>query len=84
MADQNTSAGNSTSAGSSPSGAGARSGFEQDLRNAAARAEDELQRLIRYLNDEVVPDVRKHSSVALRSASDSLRSLAEKMERGGR
>jgi bisphosphoglycerate-dependent phosphoglycerate mutase len=61
-----------------------RSGFEQDLRNAAARAEEELQRLIRYLNDEVVPDVRKHSSVALRSASDGLRSLAEKMEQGNR
>lgn len=61
-----------------------RSSIEQDLRNAAARAEEELQRLIRYLNDDVVPDVRKHSSVALRSASDGLRSLAEKMEQGNR
>ena len=61
-----------------------RSSFEQDLRNAAARAEDEVQRLIRYMNDEVVPDVRRHSSVALRSASDGLRSLAEKMEQGNR
>ena len=61
-----------------------RTTFEQDLRNAAARAEEELQRLIRYMNDEVVPDVRRHSSVALRSASESLRSLAEKMEQGNR
>ncbi|GAA3753388.1 hypothetical protein [Terriglobus aquaticus] len=66
-----------------PTGA-PRSNFEQDLRNAAARADEELQRLIRYLNDEVVPDVRKHSSVALRSASEGLRSLAEKMEQGNR
>ena len=57
-----------------------RTGFEQDVRQAAARAEEELQRLIRYLNDEVVPDVRKHSSHALRSAADGLRSLAEKMD----
>ena len=66
-----------------PTGA-PRSNFEQDFRNAAARAEEELQRLIRYMNDEVVPDVRRHSSVALRSASESLRSLAEKMEQGNR
>lgn len=61
-----------------------RPGFEQDVRNAAARAEDELQRLIRYLNDEVVPDVRRHSSVALRAASDGLRSLAETLDKGNR
>lgn len=66
-----------------PTGA-PRSHFEQDLRSAAARAEEELQRLIRYMNDEVVPDVRRHSSAALRSASEGLRSLAEKMEQGNR
>ncbi len=54
--------------------------FDQDVRNAATRVEEELQRLIRYMNDEVVPDVRKHSSSALRSAADGLRSLAEKMD----
>ena len=83
MNDENV-AGSTRSAGSNTSAETSRSGFEQDLRNAAARAEDELQRLIRYINDEVVPDVRKHSSVALRSASDSLRSLADRMERGSR
>ena len=66
-----------------PAGA-PRGSFEQDLRNAATRAEDEVHRLIRYLNDEVVPDVRRQSSVALRSASEGLRSLAEKMEQGNR
>ncbi len=63
---------------------GPRSRFEQDLRYAANRAEEELQRLVRYINDEVVPDVRKHSSTALRSAAEGLRSLAEKMEQGNR
>lgn len=60
-----------------PSG---RSGFGEEVRQAAAKAEDELQRLIRYLNDEVVPDVRRHGSAALRTAADGLKELAEKMD----
>lgn len=57
-----------------------RSDFGDEVRQAASRAEDELQRLIRYMNDEVGPDVRKHSSTALRAAADGLRSLAQKMD----
>lgn len=57
-----------------------RGDFGGEVRNAANRAEEELQRLIRYMNDEVVPDVRKHSSTALRAAADGLRSLAQKMD----
>ena len=57
-----------------------RPGFTGEVRSAAARAEDELNRLIRYLNDEVVPDVRRHGSTALRTAADGLRELAEKMD----
>ena len=62
-----------------PAGA-PRGSFEQDLRNAATRAEDEVHRLIRYLNDEVVPEVRQQSSSALRSAAEQLTKLAEKMD----
>lgn len=57
-----------------------RSGFGEEVRGAAAKAEEELNRLIRYLNDEVVPDVRRHGSAALRTAADGLRDLAEKMD----
>lgn len=57
-----------------------RSDFGEEVRSAAGRAEEDLQRLIRYLNDEVVPDVRKHSSTALHAAADGLRSLAQKMD----
>ena len=57
-----------------------RSGFGEEVRNAAGKAEEELHRLIRYLNEEVVPDVRKHGSTALRTAAASLRDLAEKMD----
>ncbi len=55
-------------------------GFGDEVRGAAARAEEEVQRLIRYLNDEVVPEVRRHGSTALRTAADGLRELAEKMD----
>jgi bisphosphoglycerate-dependent phosphoglycerate mutase len=54
--------------------------WENKVQDAAARAESEVQRLIHYLNDEVVPDVRKQSSVALRAAAEQLQALAEKMD----
>lgn len=61
-----------------------RPGFGEEVRqaasNAAAKADDELQRLIRYLNEEVVPDVRRHGSAALRTAAAGLKDLAEKMD----
>ncbi len=57
-----------------------RPGFGDEVRNAAAKAEDEVHRLIRYLNEEVVPDVRRHGSAALRTAAASLKELAEKMD----
>lgn len=54
--------------------------WNQNVHNATERAEDELHRLIRYLNDEVVPEVRQQGSSALRKAADGLHKLAEKMD----
>jgi hypothetical protein len=54
--------------------------WNREIHNAAQNAEDELRRLIDYLNDEVVPDVRRHGSVALRSAADRLQALATKLD----
>lgn len=45
------------------------------------RIEKEAQEFIRYLNDEVVPAVREHSTKALRVASQKLQELADYMER---
>ncbi len=50
------------------------------VHETSERAEAELQRLIRYMNDEVVPDVRRHSSSALRSAAEQLRLLAQTLD----
>ena len=54
--------------------------WEQQLRDGAARAEEELRRLMTYMNDEVVPDIRRNGSVALRAAAVELHKLAQRME----
>jgi len=54
--------------------------WEQQVRDAAARGEDELHRVIAYINDEVVPEVRRNGSVALRRAAQELDKLAQRME----
>jgi prophage antirepressor-like protein len=54
--------------------------WNKEVTDAAERAEAEVKRLIRYLNDEVVPEVRQHGSSALRSAAEQLSKLAEKMD----
>ena len=54
--------------------------WEQRLQEAGARVEEELRTLIAYLNDEVVPEVRKNGSVALRKAAQQMEKLAQKMD----
>ena len=48
--------------------------------DTAKRIEEETKTLIAYLNDEVVPLVRQHSTTGLRVASDKLKELADYME----
>jgi hypothetical protein len=55
-------------------------GWEQQLREAAARAEEEVRRVATYINDEVVPDIRRNGSQALRAAAEELQKLAQRME----
>jgi hypothetical protein len=45
------------------------------------RVEQEAAEFIKYLNDEVVPAVRQHSTTALRTAAEKLTELANYMER---
>ena len=54
--------------------------WEQRLQEAAATVEEELRRVVTYLNDEVVPEVRANSSVALRAAAAELERLARRMD----
>lgn len=54
--------------------------WEQRLHEAGARVEEDLKRLVNYINDEVVPDVRRNGSEALKAAAAELHRLAEKMD----
>ncbi len=58
----------------------ASSRVSQTLNDAADRLEKEIPEFIKYLNDEVVPAVRTHSTKALRVASKKLADFAEYME----
>jgi Sec-independent protein translocase protein TatA len=53
----------------------------KNLGEAKRNLEEESEKLIAYLNDEVVPAVRQGSSRALRSAAEQLSHLAEYLER---
>jgi hypothetical protein len=48
------------------------------------RIEDEVKRVIAYLNDQVVPQVRQNSSSALRCAAEQLGRLAEHLDQRSR
>jgi len=50
------------------------------VANIAASLEKETSELVTYLNDEVVPAVRTHSSKALRIASEKLIHFADFLE----
>ena len=55
--------------------------IDETLNKAVPRAEDELKKVIAFLNDEVVPKVRENSSKGLRIAADQLTKLAEHLDR---
>lgn len=50
------------------------------VQEAVDRTEEEVRRLVQYLNDEVVPDVRRQSSSALKVAADRLHELAKSLD----
>jgi hypothetical protein len=55
--------------------------IDETVNKAIPRAEDELKKVITYLNEEVVPKVRENSSKGLRVAAEQLTKLAEHLER---
>jgi hypothetical protein len=54
--------------------------FNRHVEQAAERLEKESAEFIKYLNDEVVPAVRQHSTKALRIAAEKLAHLADYMD----
>ena len=55
---------------------------EEKFNQTMPRVEEELKKVIAYLNDEVVPGVRQNSSKALKIAAEQLTKLAEHIDRG--
>jgi hypothetical protein len=54
--------------------------INRSMANIAETLEKETAELVTYLNDEVVPAVRTHSSKALRTASGKLAEFADYLE----
>jgi glutamyl-tRNA reductase len=52
----------------------------QSVAEAADRMEKETAEFITYLNDEVVPAVRQHSTKALRVAAEKISKLADYLD----
>jgi hypothetical protein len=55
--------------------------MDEHLNGVAPKIEEEVHKVITYLNDEVVPQVRRNSSEALRTAAEQLGRLAEHLDR---
>jgi F0F1-type ATP synthase membrane subunit b/b' len=54
--------------------------LNQRVAQAAERMEKETEEFIAYLNDEVVPAIRQHSTKALRVAAEKMSRLADYLE----
>jgi len=54
--------------------------INRSVANIAETLEKETATLVLYLNDEVIPAVRDHSSKALRTASSKLAEFADYLE----
>ena len=55
---------------------------DERLNQAMPRVEEELKKVIAYLNDQVVPQLRQDSAQALNVAADQLRKLAQQLDDG--
>ena len=56
----------------------------QRIDEAIELIEMELRHAITYVNDAVIPQVRRESITAMRTAADTLRNLADRFERQSR
>lgn len=56
---------------------------DEHIGGCSDRIEDDVKRVITFLNDKVVPEVRQNSSKALRVAAEQLDRLADALDRRG-
>ncbi len=55
--------------------------LDEKLSDAERRIHSELDQIITYMDQEVVPSVRTHSSRALRIAAEKMNRLADLMDK---
>ncbi len=55
--------------------------FGRRIEEAIELIEMELRHAVAYVNDAVIPQVRRESISAMRTLSDTLRNLADRMDR---
>ncbi len=55
--------------------------MDEHFGTCSDRLEDDVKRVITYLNEKVVPEVRDNSSKALRIAAEQLARLADHLDR---
>jgi hypothetical protein len=56
-------------------------GFGQRLEELLQQVEAELRDAVNHVNDTVVPQVRRESISAMRTVSEKLRNLADRLDR---
>jgi hypothetical protein len=56
-------------------------GFGRRIEEAMELIQMELRHAVAYVNDAVVPQVRRESITAMRSVADTLRTLADRLDR---
>ncbi len=61
-----------------------KSGWEQRLTEVGTQAEAEVRRAIAYLNNEVVPEVRRDGARAMKGLAGELRRLADRLDGAAR
>ena len=55
-------------------------GFSSRIEEAMELIQMELRHAVAYVNNAVVPQVRRESIAAMRSVADTLRSLADRLD----
>jgi hypothetical protein len=55
--------------------------IDERFAEGVPRVEEEVKKVIAYMNDEVVPQVRQNSSQALRIAAEHLARLADHLDK---
>ena len=58
--------------------------FNRTIEDATRTIEQETEKFVAYINNEVVPQVRQHSSRGLRTAAEKLREFAEYLDKRNR